>query len=328
MILSLLYKAEAKDVRLLMIDPKMLEMSVYEGIPHLLAPVVTDMKQAANGLNWCVAEMEKRYKLMSKLGVRNLAGYNAKIDEARAREESIGNPFSLTPEQPEPLQRLPHIVIVIDELADLMMVVGKKIEELIARLAQKARAAGIHLILATQRPSVDVITGLIKANIPTRIAFQVSTRVDSRTILDQMGAEALLGMGDMLYMASGTGLPVRVHGAFVSDDEVHRVVAYLKQQGEPDYVDGVLDSSTGEDGLGSELGEGGSGSGAEQDPMYDQAVQVVLQDRKASISYVQRKLGIGYNRSANLLEQMEKAGLVSALTSSGKRDVLVPARGE
>ena len=328
MILSLLYKAEAKDVRLLMIDPKMLEMSVYEGIPHLLAPVVTDMKQAANGLNWCVAEMEKRYKLMSKLGVRNLAGYNAKIDEARAREESIGNPFSLTPEQPEPLQRLPHIVIVIDELADLMMVVGKKIEELIARLAQKARAAGIHLILATQRPSVDVITGLIKANIPTRIAFQVSTRVDSRTILDQMGAEALLGMGDMLYMASGTGLPVRVHGAFVSDDEVHRVVAYLKQQGEPDYVDGVLDSSTGEDGLGSELGEGGSGSGAEQDPMYDQAVQIVLQDRKPSISYVQRKLRIGYNRSANLLEQMEKAGLVSALTSSGKRDVLVPARGE
>ena len=328
MILSLLYKAEAKDVRLLMIDPKMLEMSVYEGIPHLLAPVVTDMKQAAHGLNWCVAEMEKRYKLMSKLGVRNLAGYNAKIDEARAREESIGNPFSLTPEQPEPLQRLPHIVIVIDELADLMMVVGKKIEELIARLAQKARAAGIHLILATQRPSVDVITGLIKANIPTRIAFQVSTRVDSRTILDQMGAEALLGMGDMLYMASGTGLPVRVHGAFVSDDEVHRVVAYLKQQGEPDYVDGVLDSSTGEDGLGSELGEGGSGSGAEQDPMYDQAVQIVLQDRKPTISYVQRKLGIGYNRSANLLEQMEKAGLVSALTSSGKRDVLVPARGE
>ena len=328
MILSLLYKAEAKDVRLLMIDPKMLEMSVYEGTPHLLAPVVTDMKQAANGLNWCVAEMEKRYKLMSKLGVRNLAGYNAKIDEARAREESIGNPFSLTPEQPEPLQRLPHIVIVIDELADLMMVVGKKIEELIARLAQKARAAGIHLILATQRPSVDVITGLIKANIPTRIAFQVSTRVDSRTILDQMGAEALLGMGDMLYMASGTGLPVRVHGAFVSDDEVHRVVAYLKQQGEPDYVDGVLDSSTGEDGLGSELGEGGSGSGAEQDPMYDQAVQIVLQDRKPTISYVQRKLGIGYNRSANLLEQMEKAGLVSALTSSGKRDVLVPARGE
>ena len=225
MILSLLYKAEARDVRLLMIDPKMLEMSVYEGIPHLLCPVVTDMKQAANGLNWCVAEMERRYKLMSKMGVRNLAGYNSKIDDAKAREESIPNPFSLTPEEPEPLQRLPHIVIVIDELADLMMVVGKKIEELIARLAQKARAAGIHLILATQRPSVDVITGLIKANIPTRIAFQVSSKIDSRTVLDQMGAETLLGMGDMLYMASGTGLPVRVHGAFVSDDEVHRVVS-------------------------------------------------------------------------------------------------------
>ena len=231
MILSLLYKAEARDVRLLMIDPKMLEMSVYEGIPHLLAPVVTDMRQAAHGLNWCVAEMERRYKLMSKLGVRNLAGYNTKIDEAKAREEFIYNPFSLTPDSPEPLAREPHIVVVIDELADLMMVVGKKIEELIARLAQKARAAGIHLILATQRPSVDVITGLIKANIPTRIAFQVSSKIDSRTILDQMGAEALLGMGDMLYMPSGTGLPVRVHGAFVSDEEVHRVVAYLKSQG-------------------------------------------------------------------------------------------------
>jgi DNA segregation ATPase FtsK/SpoIIIE-like protein len=231
MILSLLYKADAKDVRLLLIDPKMLEMSVYEGIPHLLAPVVTDMKQAAHGLNWCVAEMEKRYKLMSKLGVRNLAGYNAKIDEAKARGEFIYNPFSLTPEQPEPLERLPFIVVVIDELADLMMVVGKKIEELIARLAQKARAAGIHLILATQRPSVDVITGLIKANIPTRLSFQVSSKIDSRTILDQMGAEALLGMGDMLYMPSGTGLPIRVHGAFVSDEEVHRVVAFLKAQG-------------------------------------------------------------------------------------------------
>src|SRR5574344_1666614 len=327
MILSLLYKAEAKDVRLLMIDPKMLEMSVYEGIPHLLAPVVTDMKQAANGRNWCVAEMDRRYLLMSKLGVRNLAGFNAKIDEAQARGENVGNPLSLTPEAPEPLQRLPHIVIVIDELADLMMVVGKKIEELIARLAQKARAAGIHLILATQRPSVDVITGLIKANIPTRIAFQVSTKIDSRTILDQMGAEALLGMGDMLYMASGTGLPVRVHGAFVSDDEVHRVVAYLKQQGEPDYVDGVLDGATGDDGLGGDLTDGSSGDG-ERDPMYDQAVQIVLQDRKASISYVQRKLGVGYNRSANLLEQMEKAGLVSASTASGKREVLVPARSE
>ncbi|MBB6562810.1 S-DNA-T family DNA segregation ATPase FtsK/SpoIIIE [Acidovorax soli] len=327
MILSLLYKAEARDVRLLMIDPKMLEMSVYEGIPHLLAPVVTDMKQAAHGLNWCVAEMERRYKLMSKLGVRNLAGYNAKIDEAKAREEFIYNPFSLTPEEPEPLQRLPHIVVVIDELADLMMVVGKKIEELIARLAQKARAAGIHLILATQRPSVDVITGLIKANIPTRIAFQVSSKIDSRTILDQMGAEALLGMGDMLYMASGTGLPIRVHGAFVSDEEVHRVVHYLKEQGEPDYIEGVLEGGT-VDGDGDLSGDGGGGEGGEKDPMYDQAVEVVLKDRKASISYVQRKLRIGYNRSARLLEDMEKAGLVSGLTASGQREVLVPARPE
>lgn len=326
MILSLLYKAEARDVRLLMIDPKMLEMSVYEGIPHLLAPVVTDMKQAAHGLNWCVAEMERRYKLMSKLGVRNLAGYNTKIDEAKAREEFIYNPFSLTPEEPEPLERLPHIVVIIDELADLMMVVGKKIEELIARLAQKARAAGIHLILATQRPSVDVITGLIKANIPTRIAFSVGSKIDSRTILDQMGAEALLGMGDMLYMASGTGLPIRVHGAFVSDDEVHRVVSYLKSQGEPDYIEGVLEGGTvdGDDGA---FGEGGGGGeGGEKDPMYDQAVEVVLKDRKASISYVQRKLRIGYNRSARLLEDMEKAGLVSALTASGQREVLVPHR--
>ena len=328
MILSLLYKAEARDVRLLMIDPKMLEMSVYEGIPHLLAPVVTDMKQAAHGLNWCVAEMERRYKLMSKLGVRNLAGYNTKIDDAKAREEFIYNPFSLTPEEPEPLERLPHIVVIIDELADLMMVVGKKIEELIARLAQKARAAGIHLILATQRPSVDVITGLIKANIPTRIAFSVGSKIDSRTILDQMGAEALLGMGDMLYMASGTGLPIRVHGAFVSDDEVHRVVSYLKSQGEPDYIEGVLEGGTvdGDDGA---FGEGGGGGeGGEKDPMYDQAVEVVLKDRKASISYVQRKLRIGYNRSARLLEDMEKAGLVSALTASGQREVLVPHRGE
>ncbi|WP_280187219.1 DNA translocase FtsK [Delftia sp. PS-11] len=326
MILSLLYKAEARDVRLLMIDPKMLEMSVYEGIPHLLCPVVTDMKQAANGLNWCVAEMERRYKLMSKLGVRNLAGYNAKIDEAKAREESVPNPFSLTPEDPEPLQRLPHIVIVIDELADLMMVVGKKIEELIARLAQKARAAGIHLILATQRPSVDVITGLIKANIPTRIAFQVSSKIDSRTVLDQMGAESLLGMGDMLYMASGTGQPVRVHGAFVSDEEVHRVVSYLKAQGEPDYIEGVLEAGAAE-GDSDFAADGGEGGGGEKDPMYDQAVEVVLKDRKASISYVQRKLRIGYNRSARLLEDMEKAGLVSALTASGQREVLVPARG-
>lgn len=327
MILSLLYKAEARDVRLLMIDPKMLEMSVYEGIPHLLAPVVTDMKQAANGLTWCVAEMERRYKLMSRLGVRNLAGYNHKIDEAKAKEQFIYNPFSLTPESPEPLERLPYIVVVIDELADLMMVVGKKIEELIARLAQKARAAGIHLVLATQRPSVDVITGLIKANIPTRIAFQVSSKIDSRTILDQMGAEALLGMGDMLYMASGTGLPVRVHGAFVSDDEVHRVVAYLKQQGEPNYIEGVLEGGTidGEDAGGLAGGEGGGGEG---DPLYDRAVEVVLKNQKASISLVQRHLAIGYNKAANLLEAMEKAGLVSAMNARGQREILVPGRPE
>ncbi len=330
MILSLLYKAEARDVRLILIDPKMLEMSVYEGIPHLLAPVVTDMKQAGNALNWCVGEMERRYKLMSKMGVRNLAGYNKKIADANEREEKIPNPFSLTPEEPEPLDRLPHIVVVIDELADLMMVVGKKIEELIARLAQKARAAGIHLILATQRPSVDVITGLIKANIPTRLSFQVSSKIDSRTILDQMGAEALLGMGDMLYMASGTGLPVRVHGAFVSDDEVHRVVEYLKEQGgEPNYIEGileggVLDDAGGGDGLPG-LVAGGDG---ESDPMYDQAVAIVLQHKRASISLVQRHLRIGYNRAARLLEQMEKSGLVSAMATNGNRDIVVPKRDE
>ena len=324
MILSLLYKAEAKDVRLLMIDPKMLEMSVYEGIPHLLAPVVTDMKQAAHGLNWCVGEMERRYKLMSKMGVRNLAGFNAKIEDARAREELIPNPFSLTPESPEPLEKMPYIVVVIDELADLMMVVGKKIEELIARLAQKARAAGIHLILATQRPSVDVITGLIKANIPTRIAFQVSSKVDSRTILDQMGAESLLGLGDMLYLPAGHGVPNRVHGAFVSDDEVHRVVSFLKEKGEANYIEGVLEGGTvdGEDEAGAE------GGGSEQDPMYDQAVEVVLKKRKASISLVQRELRIGYNRAARLLEDMERAGLVSSLSTSGQRDILVPNREE
>ena len=325
MILSLLYKADARDVRLLLIDPKMLEMSVYEGIPHLLAPVVTDMKQAAHGLNWCVAEMERRYKLMSKMGVRNLAGYNAKIDEAKARGEFIGNPFSLTPAEPEPLQRLPFIVVVIDELADLMMVVGKKIEELIARLAQKARAAGIHLILATQRPSVDVITGLIKANIPTRLSFQVSSKIDSRTILDQMGAETLLGMGDMLYLPSGTGLPIRVHGAFVSDDEVHRVVAYLKSQGEPQYVEGVLEGGTVD---GDHPGEFGTEAGGEKDPMYDQAVEIVLKHRKASISLVQRHPKIGYNRAARLLEDMEKAGLVSTMSGAGQREILVPARAE
>jgi S-DNA-T family DNA segregation ATPase FtsK/SpoIIIE len=328
MILSLLYKAEARDVRLILIDPKMLEMSVYEGIPHLLAPVVTDMKQAANALNWCVGEMERRYKLMSTLGVRQLSGYNRKIDEAATRGEKLGNPFSLTPEQPEPLERLPHIVVVIDELADLMMVVGKKIEELIARLAQKARAAGIHLILATQRPSVDVITGLIKANIPTRLSFQVSSKIDSRTILDQMGAEALLGMGDMLYMPSGTGLPVRVHGAFVSDDEVHRVVEYLKTQGEPNYIDGILEGGVLE-ADGDAAGGGAAGSGdAESDPMYDQAVAIVLQHRKASISLVQRHLRIGYNRAARLLEQMEKSGLVGAMATNGSRELIVPKRDE
>jgi S-DNA-T family DNA segregation ATPase FtsK/SpoIIIE len=324
-ILSLLYKAEARDVRLILIDPKMLEMSVYEGIPHLLCPVVTDMKQAANALNWGVGEMERRYKLMSKLGVRNLAGYNKKIEEAAARGEKLPNPFSLTPEEPEPLERLPYIVIVIDELADLMMVVGKKIEELIARLAQKARAAGIHLILATQRPSVDVITGLIKANIPTRIAFQVSSKIDSRTILDQMGAEALLGQGDMLYLSPGTGLPVRVHGAFVSDEEVHRVVNYLKSQGEPNYIEGILEGGTLEgDDAGSDTNA--TGGDGENDPMYDQAVAIVLQNKRASISLVQRHLRIGYNRAARLLDQMEKSGLVSPMASNGNRDIISPAR--
>ena len=324
MILSLLYKADASHTRLILIDPKMLEMSVYEGIPHLLAPVVTDMRQAANALNWCVAEMEKRYRLMSKMGVRNLAGFNNKIRDARKNGETIPNPFSLTPDSPEPLNELPMIVVVIDELADLMMVVGKKIEELIARLAQKARAAGIHLILATQRPSVDVITGLIKANIPTRIAFQVSSRIDSRTILDQMGAEALLGQGDMLYMPPGTGLPVRVHGAFVSDDEVHRVVEALRQGGEPDYVEGLLEGAP--EGDSAEGGSSVTGfSDAESDPLYDQAVAVVLKHRRASISLVQRHLRIGYNRAARLLEQMEQAGLVSAMQSNGNREILAPA---
>jgi len=327
MILSLLYKAEARDVRLILIDPKMLEMSVYEGIPHLLAPVVTDMKQAANALAWCVGEMERRYKLMSKIGVRNLAGYNKRIADAAERGEKIGNPFSLTPEAPEPLERLPHIVVVIDELADLMMVVGKKIEELIARLAQKARAAGIHLILATQRPSVDVITGLIKANIPTRLSFQVSSKIDSRTILDQMGAEALLGQGDMLYLPPGSGMPVRVHGAFVGDDEVHRVVDYLRTQGEPNYIEGILEGGVLDGDDASAAGDEAAGGG-EGDSLYDQAVAVVMQHRRASISLVQRHLRIGYNRAARLLEQMEKAGLVSAMSSNGNRDLLVPKRDE
>jgi S-DNA-T family DNA segregation ATPase FtsK/SpoIIIE len=325
-ILSLLYKSDPNDVRMILIDPKMLEMSVYEGIPHLLAPVVTDMRQAGHALNWAVAEMERRYKLMSKLGVRNLAGYNTKIAEADKKEEKIPNPFSLTPDAPEPLEKLPTIVIIIDELADLMMVVGKKVEELIARIAQKARAAGIHLILATQRPSVDVITGLIKANIPTRIAFQVSSKIDSRTILDQMGAETLLGMGDMLYMPPGTGLPVRVHGAFVSDDEVHRVVEHLKAQGEPNYIEGILEGGVAEEGGDAAFGGEGAGSGnGESDELYDQAVAVVLKNRRASISLVQRHLRIGYNRAARLLEQMEQSGLVSTMQSNGNREILVPA---
>ncbi len=323
-ILSLLYKADPDDVRLILIDPKMLEMSVYEGIPHLLAPVVTDMRQAGHALNWAVNEMERRYKLMSKLGVRNLAGYNAKILDAAKREEHIPNPFSLTPDAPEPLDKLPTIVIIIDELADLMMVVGKKVEELIARIAQKARAAGIHLILATQRPSVDVITGLIKANIPTRIAFQVSSKIDSRTILDQMGAETLLGMGDMLYMPPGTGLPIRVHGAFVSDDEVHRVVKHLQSTGEPNYIEGILEGGTLEEGNAEGL-PAAEGGGGESDALYDQAVAVVLKHRRASISLVQRHLRIGYNRAARLLEQMEQSGVVSSMQSNGNRDILVPA---
>ena len=326
MILSLLYKAEPRQVRLILIDPKMLELSVYEGIPHLLAPVVTDMKLAANALHWCVGEMERRYRLMSTLGVRNLSGYNARVVEAKKTGKPLTNPFTLTPESPEPIEEMPLIVVVIDELADLMMVTGKKIEELIARIAQKARAAGIHLILATQRPSVDVITGLIKANIPSRIAFQVASKVDSRTILDQMGAETLLGQGDMLYLPPGTGHPQRVHGAFVADTEVHRVVEHLKAQGGPQYLDGILDSGVsgnGDEGVMIDAGD------AEADPMYDQAVAVVLKTRRPSISLVQRHLRIGYNRAARLIEQMERAGLVSAMQTNGNRDVLVPAgKGE
>jgi len=303
---------------MILIDPKMLELSVYEGIPHLLAPVVTDMRQAANALNWCVAEMERRYKLMSSLGVRNLAGYNQKIKDAEKAGEKIPHPFTLTPDSPEPLEEMPLIVVVIDELADLMMVVGKKVEELIARLAQKARASGIHLVLATQRPSVDVITGLIKANVPTRVSFQVSSKIDSRTILDQMGAEALLGQGDMLYMPSGTGYPQRIHGAFVSDQEVHKVVNHIKANSEPNYIEGILTNET--EG-GSELGDFGD-DGAEKDPLYDEAVSIVLKSRRASISSVQRQLRIGYNRAARLIEDMERAGLVSAMQSNGNREVL------
>jgi S-DNA-T family DNA segregation ATPase FtsK/SpoIIIE len=321
MILSLLYKSELRAVRLILIDPKMLELSVYQDIPHLLAPVVTDMKQATNALGWCVAEMDRRYKLMNWIGARNLSGYNHKVAERK-----IADPFAQQPDepqaQPEILQPLPHIVVVIDELADLMMVVGKKVEELIARLAGKARAAGIHLVLATQRPSVDVITGLIKANIPSRIAFQVSSKVDSRTILDQSGAETLLGAGDMLYLPPGTGLPQRVHGAFVADHEVHKVVEYLKSLAQPDYVGEVLEPAEQE-----EIAVDGVPSG-EKDPLYDQAVEIVLRTRRPSISLVQRHLRIGYNRAARLIEDMERAGMVSPMQSNGNREVLVPAKAE
>ena len=326
MILSMLYKATPDDVRMIMIDPKMLELSVYEGIPHLLAPVVTDMKLAANALAWCVGEMENRYRLMSELRVRNLAGYNQKVREARAAGRPLFHPFPAHPEVPETLDTLPMIVVVIDELADLMMVAGKKIEELIARLAQKARAAGIHLILATQRPSVDVITGLIKANIPTRVAFQVSSKIDSRTILDQMGAESLLGQGDMLFLPPGTGYPQRIHGAFVADEEVHRVVAHLKQYGEPDYKDEILAGPPGEGGNGELFTE--EGGDAELDPLYDEAAAFVLRTRRASISFVQRQFRIGYNRAARLVEAMEAAGLVSPMGINGQRDVIAPAPAE
>jgi DNA segregation ATPase FtsK/SpoIIIE, S-DNA-T family len=333
MVLSLLYKASADDVRMLMIDPKMLELSVYDGIPHLIAPVVTDMKEAANGLRWCVAEMERRYKLMSVMGVRNLAGFNRKVKEADEAGQPLMDPLFVPNtelgEGPRPLETLPFLVVIIDEFADMMMIVGKKVEELIARLAQKARAAGIHLILATQRPSVDVITGLIKANVPTRIAFQVSSKIDSRTILDQSGAETLLGHGDMLYMPPGTAMPERVHGAFVSDEEVHRVVAYLKQAtGGPRYYDGVLEEvQTMADGSvvgATGLPEAAVGAGDESDALYDQAVAIVTESRRASISGVQRRLKIGYNRAARLIEAMEAAGIVTAPEHNGDRKVLAP----
>jgi S-DNA-T family DNA segregation ATPase FtsK/SpoIIIE len=322
MILSLLYKATPQEVRLILIDPKMLELSVYEGIPHLLAPVVTDMRQAGAALNWCVAEMDRRYKLMSAISVRNLAGYNQKVRDGIEKKQPLKHPFSLTPDSPQDLEPLPLLVVVIDELADLMMVSGKKVEELIARLAQKSRACGIHLILATQRPSVDVITGLIKANVPTRIAFQVSAKVDSRTILDQQGAESLLGQGDMLYLMPGGGIPVRAHGAYVADAEVHRVVEALKKQGEAQYIEGILDEPEQQELNGASEG----GVSGESDPLYDQAVQIVLQNKRASISLVQRHLRIGYNRAARLIEDMEKAGLVTSMASNGNREIIVPSR--
>ncbi len=328
MVLSLLYKALPRDVRIIMIDPKMLELSVYEGIPHLLTPVVTDMKEAANALRWCVGEMERRYKLMAALGVRNIGGYNKKVQDAIDKGEPIPdplfNPEEVLEENPEPpmLEPLPFIVIIIDELADMMMVVGKKVEELIARLAQKARAAGVHLILATQRPSVDVITGLIKANIPTRIAFQVSSKIDSRTILDQAGAEQLLGHGDMLYLPPGTAIPTRVHGAFVGDAEVHRVVAHLKGISEPDYIEDIVQTTT--DFLPGGGGQAVGEDDAESDPLFDEAVRIVTETRRASISGVQRRLKIGYNRAARMIEQMESIGIVGPQQSNGNREVLAP----
>jgi len=328
MILSVLYKATAREVRMIMIDPKMLELSVYQGIPHLLAPVVTDMKEAANALRWCVAEMERRYKLMSTLGVRNIGGYNRKVKEARDHKKPITDPFyqALSEDDPIPtLEEFPYIVVIVDELADMMMTVGKKVEELIARLAQKARASGIHLILATQRPSVDVITGLIKANIPSRIAFQVSSKVDSRTILDQMGAESLLGHGDMLFLPPGTSIPRRVHGAFVDDHEVHKVVKNIKDRGEPDYLHEIV---MGPNEGGAEPIPGLETVGADMDPLYDEAVSIVIETRKASISYIQRRLKIGYNRAARIVEEMEKSGLVGQLETNGAREVLVPQHAD
>ena len=323
MLLSLLFKSDPKDVRLILIDPKMLELSVYDGIPHLLTPVITDMTDASNGLRWCVVEMDRRYKLMSLMGVRNLAGFNKKVEEAAANGKQLINP--LHPEDEEYLEVLPSIVVVVDEFADMMMLVGKKVEHLIARIAQKARAAGIHLILATQRPSVDVITGLIKANIPTRIGFQVSTKIDSRTILDQGGAEQLLGYGDMLYLPPGVGVPIRVHGAFVGDDEVHRVVNDWKSRAEPEYIDDIV-SSAQETGPIPGWSGSESSSSEDSDDLYDEAVNFVLESRRASISAVQRKLRIGYNRAARLIESMEEAGLVSEMSSNGSREVLVPKR--
>jgi len=322
MLLSMLYKATPLDLRLLLIDPKMLELSVYEGIPHLLAPVVTDMKDAANALKWCVAEMERRYQLLAAVGVRNLKGYNLKVANAAANDKPIIDPLvqPVDPkEQPSYLSKLPHIVVIIDEFADMIMVVGKKVEELIARIAQKARAAGIHMILATQRPSVDVITGLIKANVPTRISYQVSSKIDSRTILDQMGAEALLGHGDMLYLAPGTGIPVRVHGAFVSDDEVHSVVKDIKQRGgSPNYIDDITV------GVSPLAALGNSQSELDEEPLYDEAVAIVLESRRASASNLQRRLKIGYNRASRIIEMMETVGLVTPMQSNGVREVIVP----